>query len=253
MIFRDEIRLSVYNLSEYPTVEDTENGSSVIPKSLKLFLYRLLNPEGKKICCSHSAIYCNSTFCDCHLQTTVFHFTTATCHISIFTSQVCFPWDDRLLSSISFADDYKEVQRLENGMISAGEPSYSLKGFTQFLFDNALTGHSTFHAMGGIACVTQPGQVEKCPVKRIMQPPPAGQITIKTYNKPPMPAHKSVHIEPPRTIDNNRLRLSAFYLAWMLGYLLILTPCLRCLGVALWKLSWKMMSFKAQEFRIYLS
>ena len=42
-----------------------------------------------------------------------------------------------ILSSISFADDYKEVQRLENGMISAGEPSYGLEGFRQVVFDNA--------------------------------------------------------------------------------------------------------------------
>ena len=41
-----------------------------------------------------------------------------------------------ILSTISFADDYKEVQRLENG-ISAGEPSYGLKGFRQFVFENA--------------------------------------------------------------------------------------------------------------------
>ena len=143
-----------------------------------------------------------------------------------------------ILSSISFVDDYKEVQRLENGMISAGKPSYGFEGFTKFVFDNAdfniatLTGHNTFHAMGGIACVTPPEKVEKCPVKRIMQPPLAdvvgafGQIAIKTYSKPPIPALKSVNIEPLRTSDNNRLRLSAFNLVWMLGYLLILTPCL---------------------------
>ena len=77
-----------------------------------------------------------------------------------------------ILSSISFADDYKEVQRLENGMISAGEPSYGLESFTQFVFNNAdvnvatLTGHNTFHA-----CLTPPWKVEKCPVKRIMNPP----------------------------------------------------------------------------------
>ena len=62
-----------------------------------------------------------------------------------------------ILSSISFADDYTKVQRLENGMISAGKPSYGLEGFTQFVFDKAdfnvatLTGHNTFHA-----CVTPP-------------------------------------------------------------------------------------------------
>ena len=75
-------------------------------------------------------------------------------------------------------------------MISAGEPSYGLGGFTQFVFDNAdfnvatLTGHNSCHAMGSIACVTPPGKVEKCPVERIMQPPPAdvvgtfGQISV---------------------------------------------------------------------------
>ena len=56
-----------------------------------------------------------------------------------------------------------------------------------------------------------------------MDPPPAdvvgtfGQIAIKTYSKPPIPALKSVNIEPLRTSDNNRLRLSAFNLVWMLG------------------------------------
>ena len=107
----------------------------------------------------------------------------------------------------------------------------------QILISNVAThrptGHNTFHAMGGIiACVTPPGEVEKCAVKRIMQPPPPdvvdtfGKIAIKTYYKPPIPALKSVHIEPLQTSDNNRLRVSAFNLVWMLGYLLILIPCL---------------------------
>ena len=44
-----------------------------------------------------------------------------------------------------------------------------------------------------------------------MDPPQAdvvvtfGQIAIKTNSKPPIPALKSVHIEPLRTSDNNRL------------------------------------------------
>ncbi len=43
-IIRDEIRLSVYDLSEYPTLKETENGSTMIPESLKLFLHNLLDP-----------------------------------------------------------------------------------------------------------------------------------------------------------------------------------------------------------------
>lgn len=41
------------------------------------------------------------------------------------------------LSSISFADDCKEVQRFKSNLISSGEPSYGLNMFTQFVFDNA--------------------------------------------------------------------------------------------------------------------
>ena len=76
-----------------------------------------------------------------------------------------------ILSSMSFADDYIEVQRFENAIISGGEPSYGLNSFTQFVFDNAdfnvatLTGYNTFHTMGGIACVTPPGSVDSLPIK----------------------------------------------------------------------------------------
>ena len=61
---------------------------------------------------------------------------------------------------MSFADDYKEVQRFEHASICASESSYHLDGFTKFVFDNAdcniatVTGHGTFHSMGGIAYIT---------------------------------------------------------------------------------------------------
>ena len=62
-----------------------------------------------------------------------------------------------ILSSMSFADDYEEVQQFEQALMSGGDLSYDLSSFTQFVFDNAdfnvatLTGHNTFHSMGGIA------------------------------------------------------------------------------------------------------
>ena len=36
-IIRDEIRMSVYDLSEYPSLDETENGWDMIPESLKVF------------------------------------------------------------------------------------------------------------------------------------------------------------------------------------------------------------------------
>ncbi len=46
------------------------------------------------------------------------------------------------------------------------------------MYDNAdfnvatVTGHNTFHSMGGIACVTPQGTVDEVPVKRTVSVPP---------------------------------------------------------------------------------
>ena len=48
-IIRDEIRLLVYDLSEYPTSEETENGTSIIPESLKLLLLKFWTQRAKML------------------------------------------------------------------------------------------------------------------------------------------------------------------------------------------------------------
>lgn len=83
---------------------------------------------------------------------------------------------------MSFADYYKEVQRFEHALISGGEPTYHLGSFTQFVYDNAdfnvatVTGHNTFHSMGGIACVTLPGTVETSAINRTVKLPSAEKV-----------------------------------------------------------------------------
>ena len=75
------------------------------------------------------------------------------------------------------------------------------------------------------------GEADKCPINRIMQPPPEdvvgifSQIAIKTYSMSLRSALKSVNNY------NNGLQVSAFDLAWMLGYHVILTPCLPVMPV----------------------
>ena len=106
-----------------------------------------------------------------------------------------------ILSSVSFADDNEEVQQFEQALMSGGDLSYDLSGFTQFVFDNAdfnvatLTGHNTFHSMSGIACVTRPGSVNNSPIKREVKLQYL-QIRIKTYSKPAVPGLQSVIIQP---------------------------------------------------------
>lgn len=241
-IIRDDIRLSVFDLSEYPSLEDTENGLSMIPGSLNFFLHKLLDPKGK------------NTGVLSRRCTAIAHSLISACRPRSFISPVLLAialyihrrYASRelidILSSISFADDYKEVQRFENGMLSGNEPSYGLSGFTQFIFDNAdfnvatLTGHNTFHAMGGIACVTPPATVEKSPVKRTIQLPPAevvgtfGQIPIKTYSKPAVPGLQSVTVAPLQISDSQGLQASSLDSIWMLGFMLDLKPCLPWTG-----------------------
>ena len=101
-----------------------------------------------------------------------------------------------IISSLSFADDYAEVQRLEQALLSHGDLSHDLGSFTQIVFDNTdfnaatLTENNTFHSMSGIACVTPPGRVNEARIKHEVKLQSAkiigavGQISIETYNKP---------------------------------------------------------------------
>ena len=66
-----------------------------------------------------------------------------------------------LLSSLGFADDYREVLRLYDAMIRSKEPEHEWEGgLVNFVFDNAditirtLTGQRTWHVMGGIFAIT---------------------------------------------------------------------------------------------------
>lgn len=145
-----------------------------------------------------------------------------------------------ILSSLGFSDDYREVQRLESAMVSAKQPSNFLSGFTQFVYDNAdfnvatVTGHNTFHSMGGIDCVTPPGVVENTPVKRSVNVTSAeiigsfGNVPIKTYSKPAVPGLKSVLIgpmKPPAEVPALLLSARALDSLWTVGYVLELGAC----------------------------
>ena len=70
-----------------------------------------------------------------------------------------------ILSSLSFADDYKEVLRLSDALLPTQEKDYNWEGaLVNFALDNAdintrtLTGHNTWHALGGIASKTPAGE-----------------------------------------------------------------------------------------------
>ena len=236
-IILNDIRLTVYNCEEYSTLDGTENGDTLVPRSLKRFIHNIV--DGKNTSHTVSNRKCTS----------IAHAIISASRHKSFVSPILLgialyihrKYGSRelidILSSISFADDYKEF---EQALMSNDEPSYHLGGFTQFVFDNAdfnvatVTGHNTFHNMGGIACVTPPGVVDTSPIKRTVKLQSAekvgafGHIPIKTYNKPAVPGLQSVVIGPLKIPDQElpSLRTAvAIDSLWVAGYVLELDLC----------------------------
>ena len=210
-IIRDDIRMQVYNLNEYSIMEETYDGLSVVPESLEKFLHAALKPKVGN--CSNPDIV--NRRC-----TAIAHSIISACRPRSFVSPILLAisvyihrkYASRdlidMLSSLGFVDDYKEVLHLNQSFMTGGEPSYDLDGFTQFIFDNAdfnvatVTGHNTFHSMGGIAC-TMPGKQRAwTKVKRSMNVScknvtgQFGQVPVQVYKPPRVKGLKSVLINP---------------------------------------------------------
>ena len=139
-----------------------------------------------------------------------------------------------MLSNMGFCDDYKEVQRLHSSILSSDVPIYNLDGFSQFVFDNAdfntatISGHNTFHTMGGIAFVTPAGNPASITLQRSSTDLPTaevfgnfGKIPIKTYKKPTKIGLSSISFDPLKDADivlpSQQLALSLDYL-WMRNF-----------------------------------
>lgn len=64
------------------------------------------------------------------------------------------------VSHLGFCSSHSEVSQFEHSAVKFWNPDITTSSFSQFVFDNAdfnintRTGKDTFHAMGGIHCVT---------------------------------------------------------------------------------------------------
>ena len=216
-IIRDEIRKEVYECTIYPDMNNLSGAKSMVPKSLHRLLHGIIagradanEPKERR-------------------STAIAHSIIKSCRPRSFVSPVLLSigtyihrkYASRelidILSSLSFCDNYREVQRLTAAFLVEEGPSYHLGNFTQFIFDNAdinvstLTGHDTFHAMGGIACVTPPTEIPQPKLMRQKNIPSIefagkfGYIELKHYRKPTAPGLKSVTISPLVYVDQSEL------------------------------------------------
>lgn len=156
-IIRDEIRTAVYNCSEYPNITNLNESDANVPESLLRLLQCVIkgsvdapsSTDRKITAIAHSII----SACRPRSYISPILLSIATYLHRKYASREVID----ILSGLSFSCSYKEIQRLNNSFLDGSEPSYELSGFTQYIFDNAdfnvatLTGHNTFHTMGGIA------------------------------------------------------------------------------------------------------
>uniref|UniRef100_A0A1B6ETH7 Uncharacterized protein n=1 Tax=Cuerna arida TaxID=1464854 RepID=A0A1B6ETH7_9HEMI len=96
-----------------------------------------------------------------------------------------------MLSLMGVCSSYHEAAVYQASLINAGTPIIHSNGFIQHVFDNAdvnvrtIDGHGTFHAMGGIQCVTPGSCVDtQIKVKRILNGSFSGAETIRECSFP---------------------------------------------------------------------
>ena len=110
-----------------------------------------------------------------------------------------------ILSSLSFSESYTELQRFHDAILSSSKPCYDLSDFIQYVFDNAdfniftLTGHGTFHSLGGLVCSTPSKSLSKEPLTRSLKTTPNKNFTsimVKKHTKRAKVGLPSITVEP---------------------------------------------------------
>jgi hypothetical protein len=192
-IIREDIQKMTYNNQTYPTLDEIRaGGDNLVPESLKTFTSRVTKKkkgdgrktERKCTVINHaiiSAVRPRSFLSP--IQTGI----GLTLH-RLYGSKHLID----VLASMGVCVSYNEVNQYMNSLIGSGSPKISEEAFIQYVFDNAdvnvrtLDGLNTFHAMGGIKCITPSTSVEtQVEVERITSGTFVPEtIRILSYAKP---------------------------------------------------------------------
>lgn len=187
------------NQETYPEPENFLNDvEQVIPDTLKIFLEDLMVKSRKKI--DHSSALVNKSIATAH--TIMAAIRPRSFHSSLLVSVAIYLHRRHgsrqlvdLLAALGFCASYDEVKLFETSAMNHPPPKLPDESFFQYIFDNAdhnmitLDGKDTFHALGGIRCLTPyKNLVPSLPIKRLKACPTAeitgniGQIPFKYFN-----------------------------------------------------------------------
>lgn len=167
-IIKEDIQKMTCDTQSYPGVNEIKSGDEkLIPESLALFTSRVTKKrtssgqssiQRKRIVINHaivSAVRPRSFLSSVQLGLSL------TLH-RLFGSKHLI----NMLNSMGICTSYSETAIYLNSLTTAGSPAIKEDAFIQHVFDNAdvnvrtLDGLNTFHAMGGIQCITPKSSVE---------------------------------------------------------------------------------------------
>lgn len=167
-IIKEDIQKMAYDHETYPGTNDiTCGGEHLIPNTLSAFTQRVMKKKNiseletvdrKCVVINHaiiSAVRPRSFLSPLHIGLAL------TLH-RLYGSKHLI----NMLSSMGVCASYYEASVYINSLINAGSPIVNEDAFIQHVFDNAdvnvrtLDGLNTFHAMGGVQCITPDSSVE---------------------------------------------------------------------------------------------
>ena len=194
MYILDDIRTTFYDLSEYPSFSNSYEIEDVIPPSLLRFLRGIIKTKFDIQQVSYRRI-CSIAYVLISAARLLSFISSLLLAIITYINQNFASKElINILSSLSFSESYKELKRLHDAILSSGKPSFDLSGFVKFVFDNTdfnistLTGHGTFHSLGGLVCTTPSRPSDKGPLRRSVnlstdQNKTFANVMIKRNNK----------------------------------------------------------------------
>lgn len=233
-IIREDIRGVVYDKNNYPPSDEfVKNVEAAVPESLQVFLTTMITKDKR------SALEQWTKKC-----TAIAHSIISAVRPRSFLSPLqigvgTFLYKKfgsksliNILSAMGFSATYREITIFENSCIHRAESEILENSFNQFVFDNAdfnintLDGRGTFHAMGGIQCVTPITAIQReknipriVEIKSAPEVAQLGMVPVLSYSKQKSAGLKSITVadlEALRQLPNDVLPTIPDFI-WLYG------------------------------------
>lgn len=201
-IIREDIRSVIYTTDTYPKVDEfLKDIEKDIPETLGVLLNGIINPKPKN---PEPKLHVKGTKKVIAIAHSIIHATRPRSFISPLLLTVGVTFHKKygskdlveMLSSLGFSCSYKEVRLFQSSSIQEAPKVVLQDSFSQFVFDNAdvnvdtLDGANTFHAVGGLQCITPVTSARsEARIARLQNVPTAkdiaasGTIPLTTFQK----------------------------------------------------------------------